>query len=729
VGVANTGTDEANHFIQMAGPWMRPGYLPPVLDLESGDTARTANSMAQFSVDFADRIYQVMGIRPAIYINGNYAGILQSATVPSPALVVTNIPNLWSARWPNQTNPAAIDVQNSQPKDTYTPIYGPWDDSPNPVHPWKFWQYASTAKVNAIGNGAANCDVDVVQGGVQFLKDNLIPAVWMNNSSGLWTALSNWNSGQTPTAPVISAGQLTPVGTQTLPIARLPGSNDTVILDRPGTNITVTLNSGNHNIRKLYVREALNISGSSLTINYVPSSDSTSNSAEFYAAVTMGGSESLSVHTLMVDIGQTFTINDGALTFNTINLRPSIAAAPAKLALGGDISINALNPPTATIAATGTLGPPSIDLLGGVRGLFVNSGTELVLSVPISNGGLNATGLGTMRLMSASTYAGGTTVTQGKLLVNNASGSGTGSGAVTVNGGTLGGTGAISGTVTINSFGTMAPGPGSSIGSFTLSTPPVFNGTNFMKIDRNGGTSLADKLVVTSGVLNYAGTLVVSNAGAALTGGEVFTNFSASSYAGSFASTKLPTLAGGLNWDLGELSVKGSIKVNRQPLAGHPAFTRTSGTQTQISFASLLAFASDADNDSIAISTINLTTTNGITLITNGTSIIYSNNSIVPDRFTYTVSDGHGGVATGTANISPMPAAQFGSPPTVGANSVTVHFTGGSNSVYYLDRSTNLPVWVTISTNTISGNGSLDFVDDFNDLSGPPSAAFYRLRW
>ena len=35
-GIANTGTDEANHMIQMAGAWMRPGYLPPVLDFEDG---------------------------------------------------------------------------------------------------------------------------------------------------------------------------------------------------------------------------------------------------------------------------------------------------------------------------------------------------------------------------------------------------------------------------------------------------------------------------------------------------------------------------------------------------------------------------------------------------------------------------------------------------------------------------------------------------------------------
>src|SRR5262245_34378021 len=77
-GVDNTGADEADHMIQMASPWMRPGFLPPTLDLEAGINERTDDQMAQFCIDFSDRIFAVMGIRPAIYINGNYAAnILQ----------------------------------------------------------------------------------------------------------------------------------------------------------------------------------------------------------------------------------------------------------------------------------------------------------------------------------------------------------------------------------------------------------------------------------------------------------------------------------------------------------------------------------------------------------------------------------------------------------------------------------------------------------------------------
>jgi hypothetical protein len=120
VTVANNGTDEANHFMQMAGPWMRPGYLPPMYDLESGDAQRTDAEIAQFSLDFSNRIYEVMGIRPSIYSNGNYNGILANNTAAqrdaiakpaanSPSVVSPAFPTLVVARWPNQSDHDSID--------------------------------------------------------------------------------------------------------------------------------------------------------------------------------------------------------------------------------------------------------------------------------------------------------------------------------------------------------------------------------------------------------------------------------------------------------------------------------------------------------------------------------------------------------------------------------------------------------------------------------------------
>jgi autotransporter-associated beta strand protein len=728
--VANTGTDEANHFIAMAGPWMRPGYLPPILDLEAGDGIRSDNAMAQFCVDFSERIYQVMGIRPGIYINGNYAAnILETATSPSPTLVVADFPCLWTARWPNQADPNSIDWQNAQPKDSYTPIYGPWDNY-GITHPWKFWQYASTAHVNAIGNGGVSCDVDVAQGPLEFVKDQLIPAVWLNNTSGEWTTLSNWNSGQTPTPPVTGPGQLGPYGTQIYPTPRLPSINDTVILDRGANNITVTLSSGTQNIRKLIALEALNITGGSLNANYTPT-DPGSNSVQFAAAATLGIGAGLSANAIRVDAGNTFTVNGGTLSFNLLRLMPSTPAG--KLVIGGDATWNTLTGSVTVVTNGGTFGSAnsgSIDLAAGTRAINVPVNMDLSFTVPIGNGGLTRTGAGMLRLTGANTYAGGTTISSGTLSVNNTSGSGTGSGAVIVNGGTLTGSGIISGVVTVNSGGTLAPGPQSSLGTMTLNSAPVLNGTTFVRVNRNGGSPLADKLTLTSGSLNFGGTLVVSNAGAAFIGGESFTNFVAPARAGAFASNNLPSLALGLNWYLGDLVSFGRIKVNRAPVAASTSVTNKPGQSVFIPFSNLVAAGSDPDSDPVAINGVSLTTSAGVILTTNATGITYETAQNSADTITYTLTDGHGGLATGTVSIVPSTTGSFTSQPNVGGASVEIHLLGAPGATYFLERSTNLPDWMTIVTNVMPSNGVVDYVDSFSDLGGvPPPSAFYRLRW
>ncbi|RIK80917.1 MAG: hypothetical protein DCC67_08740 [Planctomycetota bacterium] len=427
-GIRNTGTDEANHFMQMAGPWMRPGYLLPVHDLEAGDGIRTDNEMAQFALDFSDRIYEVMGIRPAVYINGNYAqNVIGGASASLRADVVQTYPTLWIARWPNQSNPAAIPVQTAQPNDSLSWLYGPWDDYGDP-QPWSFWQYASTMKLNGNNNKASNTDVNVANGGIEFVKDHLVPALWMNDSSGDWSTLANWNSGQTPVAPVPGPGQVPRVGPLTLPTPRRPGEggsgvtsgqHDTVILDRPSASITVTLSSGAYNIRKLYAKETLNIAGGSLTINYVPSADSTPMSAQFSAPVTLSGG-SLSVHTLQVDPNQVLTLSGGTLALNNLWLVRQ-GATPAKLHIEGDVNFAPLADAEAKIVSVSTGTSPVVDLRGGARTLNVADGAadvDLLIGLTVTNGSLVKSGAGTLALTGPNTYAGDTIVEQGRLRLN-----------------------------------------------------------------------------------------------------------------------------------------------------------------------------------------------------------------------------------------------------------------------------------------------------------------------
>jgi hypothetical protein len=113
-------------------------------------------------------------------------------------------------------------------------------------------------------------------------------------------------------------------------------------------------------------------------------------------------------------------------------------------------------------------------------------------------------------------------VNAGTLLVNNTTGSGTGTGNVTVNSsGTLGGTGTISGSVTVNSGGNLSPGNSPGIlntGAVTLNA-----GSNF-KIDINGTTvgTQYDQLNV-AGIVTLNGGNLMITVGGPLLRGEMFT--------------------------------------------------------------------------------------------------------------------------------------------------------------------------------------------------------------
>jgi len=417
--VTNTGADEADHFMQMAGAWMRPGYLMPVHDLETGDTVRTDDQMAQFTMDFSNRVFAVMGIRPAIYLNGNYANnVIGGASSTLRTQVVSTHPQLWIARWPNEANPAAIDVQNTNPNASLSSLYGPWDDNGN-TQPWSFWQYTASGRLNAF---PGDLDLNVANGGIEFVKDQLVPAVLIVDANAAWTSLSTWNSGRTPVAPVQGVGQVPRVGTLTLPTVRLPASNDTVILERAAANPTITLSSGAHNIRKLYARETLHIEGGSLNINYIPSPDSSPISAQFSTDVTLGSTASpgaaasLSVHTLQIDATRTFTLAGGSLSFNKILLSPS-ATQPAKITLAGNIQITPLSGAASTISpANGTGLSGFVDLGGQQRTLTLLDGAaviDLSIDLPVRNGGLTKSGPGTLRLNAANSFAGPTTLNQG----------------------------------------------------------------------------------------------------------------------------------------------------------------------------------------------------------------------------------------------------------------------------------------------------------------------------
>ena len=131
---------------------------------------------------------------------------------------------------------------------------------------------------------------------------------------------------------------------------------------------------------------------------------------------------------------------------------------------------------------------------------------------------LNLLGQATQILNGSNACAGPTMITSGTLLVNGSLGTNT----VTVSGGALGGTGVIAGpqSALIQSGGLLFTSP-TAIGTLSFNGGLAFSAgsTNLMKLSK---APLTNDLLVVAGTLNYGGTLVLTNLGGSLAGGDSF---------------------------------------------------------------------------------------------------------------------------------------------------------------------------------------------------------------
>lgn len=186
----------------------------------------------------------------------------------------------------------------------------------------------------------------------------------------------------------------------------------------------------------------------------------------------------------------------------------------------GNLDISGHNPPGIT---TGSIEGSGVVFLGA-RNLAVGANNlSTTLSGVIQNGGvsggtagsLTKIGTGTLTLSGANTYTGGTTVSGGTLLVSNKAGSGTGTGAVKINAGTLGGSGVITGALTIGTGtgagATLAPAGGTRRQA-TLTTQSTLtfsaNATYTYSFKAKGTKTRTDEIVAMGVTINPAATIV-----------------------------------------------------------------------------------------------------------------------------------------------------------------------------------------------------------------------------
>ena len=206
----------------------------------------------------------------------------------------------------------------------------------------------------------------------------------------------------------------------------------------PGPGATYTYNGG------ISGNGGFTMNGSSATATAVLTGTSTyaGNTTVFAGRVQYGADNTLPTATAI-------TVNSGAtLDLNNYN------AQVGSLAGSGTVDLS-----TASSTKTLTVGGST---LAAFQGVIQNSGSGATLS-------LVKQGSGTLVLTGANTFAGGTTVNGGVLNVVNTTGSGLGTGAVTVNSGAqLQGSGLFTGALTLNAGATVMPLPTLTAGPTTF---------------------------------------------------------------------------------------------------------------------------------------------------------------------------------------------------------------------------------------------------------------------
>jgi autotransporter-associated beta strand protein len=245
---------------------------------------------------------------------------------------------------------------------------------------------------------------------------------------------------------------------------------------------------------------------------------------------------------------------------------------------------------TAPFTAAGSNPVQRLLRLGGT-----NTGANEIVSLPDVSASITSriekVGTGTWVLTGSSTYSGGTAVTQGTLLVINATGSGTGLGAVTVqSGAVLGGSGHIAPAADQNvtltggtlQIGTELPGAipaaastltlqtsGTGVLSFSAAsvlTFDLFSGAG--QGDNTANLAAADRAIISGLVSLDTDTLLRVSNPTHMTGwadGDQWQLFDWSGLTTPVSVTTiqydLPLLTGGLIWDTTQLFTTGVLIV------------------------------------------------------------------------------------------------------------------------------------------------------------------------
>ena len=176
--------------------------------------------------------------------------------------------------------------------------------------------------------------------------------------------------------------------------------------------------------------------------------------------------------------------------------------------------------------------------------------------------------------------------------------------------------------------------------------------------------------------------------------------------------------------------VNGNVTVglNHAPILKDIVMGAVANHPRSILFEKVDAHCFDLDHDALTM-TVSATSTNGAIITQSATAITYTPvaNFVGEDRFTFTVSDGRGGISTATIIVE-VSSADALTPNITGSSfsggAFHVRFAGIPGFTYHIERTESLSpaAWIDIGSVVAPEDGQVDF----DDNAPPSSSAFYR---
>jgi polygalacturonase len=329
-------------------------------------------------------------------------------------------------------------------------------------------------------------------------------------------------------------------------------------------------------------------------------------------------------------------------------------------------------------------------------GAFLGSG-------PLS---LNLPSIGSLTLLGDSSgFGGALTVNNGTLLVDNTTGSGTGSGAVTVLGAaTLGGSGTIGGPLTVD--GTLAPG--GSPGTLTVNNDLIVNDGAVLQYQLGASSDLT----VVNGNLTLGGTLNLTSGG-----GLGATNYTLFTYTGSLSGgATFGATPPGYSYNL-NTSTAGQVILVARPYS--PVAIRHAPSSQTAYFGSTVDFAARAAGYPPPYY---FWFANGTNLVGCSTNFYLALTNLQFSQIaTYTVviSNALGAITSSPAMLNVIPWVDQSAVP-------AINLTGEAGSLLNVDYASALsptPNWSSLGSVSLTGTSQFYF-----DVTAPlPPMRFYRV--